>query len=222
MTTTKRASKAKRTRSAKIVAELSIDGVSSIHGVTFDGRHVWFADGTRGGLVAIDPETKQTVRRLPDIPAEAGTAFDGKHLYQLADGRIQKIDAASGKIVGTIPAPGKGSNSGLAFAEGALWVGQYRDRKIHKIDAKTGKILKTITSDRFVTGVTWADGQLWHGTWDSEGADIRRVDAETGELEQMTLPKGVGCTGVEADDRGRIWFGDSKTGKLRAIARARP
>ena len=215
-----RARKTRTTRRAKIVAELSIDGVSSIHGVTFDGRNVWFADGTRGGLVAIDPETRRTVRRLPDIPAEAGTAFDGKHLYQLAGGRIQKIDVKTGKIVGTIPAPGEGRDSGLAFAAGALWVGQYRDRKIHKIDVKTGKILKTITSDRFVTGVTWVDGQLWHGTWEGEEADIRHLDPETGEvLEQRTLPKGVGCAGVEADHSGRIWFGDAKTGKLRAIAR---
>ena len=51
----------------------------------------------------------------------------------------------------------KGLDSGLTWAEGSLWVGQYRDRKIHLIDPQTGAILRTIESNRFVTGVTWVD-----------------------------------------------------------------
>src|SRR5262245_7121344 len=161
-----------------------------IHGVTHDGRSVWAATGSQ--LIAFDPESGQVVRTL-DRDGDAGTAFDGKHLYQIAEARIDKIDPATGDVVASIPAPGHGHDSGLAWAEGSLWVGQYRDRKIHQIDPETGAIVRTIESNRFVTGVTWVDGELWHGTWEGDESDVRRIDPQSGTvLERLELPRGAG------------------------------
>ena len=166
-------------------------GVDGVHGVSFDGQRVWFASGDR--LNALDPESGDIVGAL-DVAADAGTAFDGKHLFQIADAVIRKIDPRTGEVLGTIPAPGSGGDSGLAWAEGTLWVGQHRDRKIHQIDPETGSVLRTIESDRFVTGVTWVDGELWHGTWQDEASDVRRVDPDTGELlERLRMPDGTGA-----------------------------
>src|SRR5499426_2529116 len=117
--------------------------VDEVHGVTFDGRHVWFASGEK--LNAFDPASEKTMRSI-DVAAHAGTAFDGRHLFQLAEDRIQKIDPKTGRVLATIPAPGGGS-SGLAWAEGTLWVGQDRDRKIYQIDPQTGAILRTLESN---------------------------------------------------------------------------
>ena len=111
-------------------------GADHVHGVTFDGQHVWFASGDK--INAFDP-TSGTMQRSIEVAAHAGTAFDGKHLWQIAEARIDKIDPASGDVVASIPAPGGGSDSGLAWAEGSLWVGQYRDRKIHAIDPSTSR-----------------------------------------------------------------------------------
>ena len=146
-----------------------------MHGVTFDGQQVWFAAGDK--LNAFDPASGKTLRSI-DVAAHAGTAFDGRHLFQIAEDRIQKIDPKTGHVLATIPAPGGGGDSGLAWAEGTLWVGQYRDRKIHQIDPETGAILRTIESNRFVTGVTWVDGELWHGTWEGDESDLRRIDPQ--------------------------------------------
>jgi glutamine cyclotransferase len=154
-------------------------GVDAVHGVTFDGRHVWFASGAK--LNAIDPDTGKLVRSI-DVAAHARTAFDGRHLFQIAEDRILRIDSETGRVLSTIPAPGGGADSGLAWAEGVLWMGQHRGRKIHQIDPQTGAILRTIESDRFVTGVTWSDGELWHATWEGERSDLRRVDPDTGEV----------------------------------------
>ena len=145
--------------------------------------------GRRGeNLIAFDPETGEATRKL-ECAGDAGTAFDGEYLYQVAEGRIDKIDPATGDVVASIPAPGNGNDSGLAWAEGSLWVGQYRDRKIHQIDPATGAILRTIESNRFVTGVTWVDGELWHGTWEGDESDIRRIDPESGAvLERLKMP----------------------------------
>ena len=123
-------------------------------------------------------------------------------------------------MLATIPAPGGGGDSGLAWAEGSLWVGHYRDRKIYQIDPETGEILRTIASNRFVTGVTWVDGELWHGTSEGGEADVRHVDARTGEvLEKLEMPPGVGVSGLESDGGDRFFCGGAKSGKVRAIRR---
>jgi glutamine cyclotransferase len=203
---------------AEIVREYGpFPGVNSVHGVTYDGEHVWFASGDK--LTALDPASGKTLRSV-DVPSHAGTAFDGRHFYQLAEDRIQKIDPASGRVISTIPAPGGGGDSGLTWAEGTLWVGQYRDRRIRQIDPETGAILRTIESNRFVTGVTWVEGELWHGTWEGDEADIRRIDPDTGKvLESLTMPAGAGVSGLESDGRDQFFCGGGKSGTVRAVRR---
>jgi glutamine cyclotransferase len=190
-----------------------------VHGLTFDGRHVWFASGDK--LNALDPASGQIVRAI-DVAAHAGTAFDGRYLFQIAEDRIRKIDPDTGEVLSSIPAPGAGGDSGLAWAEGSLWVGQHRGRKIHQIDPETGVILRTIESNRLVTGVSWIDGDLWHATWDDDGSDVRRIDAKTGEiLEKLDMPADTGVSGLESDGDERFFCGGGATGKIRAIRRPR-
>jgi glutamine cyclotransferase len=196
-------------------------GVSAVHGLTFDGQRIWFATGDH--LQSLDPKDGRVERSI-EVPAHAGTAFDGTHLYQIAESRIQKIDPASGKVLSTIPAPGNGGDSGMAWAEGSLWVGEYRARKIHQVDPETGEVLRTIDSNRFVTGVTWVEGQLWHGTWEPEAtySELRRIDPQTGAvLEQLDLPEGVHVSGLEADGGERFYGGGGNSGKVRAVRQPR-
>jgi glutamine cyclotransferase len=204
---------------AEIVREYGpFPGVDRVHGVSFDGQHVWFASGDK--INALDPASGKMLRSI-DVPAHAGTAFDGQHLFQLAEDRIQKIDPQTGRVLTTIPAPG-GGGSGLTWAEGTLWIGQYRDRKILQIDPQTGAVLRTIESSRFVTGVTWVDGELWHGTWEGDESDLRRVDPKTGEvLQTLEMPPGVKISGLESDGGDQFFCGDGSGGKLRAVRRPR-
>jgi glutamine cyclotransferase len=192
-------------------------GIDAVHGVTFDGQHVWFASGDK--LNAIDPDSGKLVRSI-DVAAHAGTAFDGQHLFQIAEDRIQKIDPKTGRVLSTIPAPGGGGDSGLAWAEGVLWVGQHRGRKIHQIDPETGKILRTIESNRVVTGVTWIDGELWHATWEGDESDVRRVDPEMGKvLQRLEMPPGTGVSGLESDGGDRFFCGGGSSGMVRVVRR---
>ena len=206
-----------RRSAAEILSEYGpFPDVDRVNGVTFDGRHVWFASGDR--LNALDPASGQTARSI-DIAAHAGTAFDGQHLFQIAEDRIQKIDPDTGRVLATIPAPG-GGDSGLAWAEGTLWVGQYRERKIHQVDPDTGAILRTIESNRFVTGVTWVDSELWHGTWEGDESDLTRIDPRTGEvLERLEMPSGVSVSGLESDGGDQFFCGGGNSGKVRAVRR---
>lgn len=192
---------------------------AEVHGLTFDGHHVWFASGDR--LNALDPASGE-IDHCIDVAAHAGTAFDGRYLFQIAEDRIQKIDPETGAVLSSIPAPGSGGDSGLAWAEGSLWVGQHRGRKIHQVDPETGRVLRTIESNRFVTGVSWVDGELWHATWEGDESDLRRIDPETGAvLEKLDMPPEVGISGLEADGGERFFCGGGGSGKIRAIRRPR-
>jgi glutamine cyclotransferase len=203
---------------AEVVREYGpFPGTDNVHGVTYDGQQVWFASGEK--LNAFDPANGKTVRSI-DAAAYAGTAFDGRHLYQIAEGRIQKIDPNTGRVLATIPAPSGGGHSGLAWAEGTLWVGQYHDRKIHQVDPETGVILRTIETSRYVTGVTWVDGELWHGTWEGDESDLRRVDPRSGEvLELVEMPSGTRVSGLESDGGDRFFCGGGNSGKVRVVRR---
>src|SRR6202795_3520693 len=203
---------------AEIVQEYGpFPGTDRVHGVSYDGQYGWFASGDK--LNSFDPASGKMMRSI-DVAAHAGTAFDGKHLFQIAEDRIQKIDPKTGRVLSTIPAPGAGGDSGLAWAEGTLWVGQHRGRKIHQIDPETGAILRTIESNRVVTGVTWIDGELWHGTWEGEESDLRRLDPQTGVVqERIEMPPGTGVSGLESDGGDRFFCGGGSSGKVRAVRR---
>ena len=207
-------------RAAEVLREYGpFPGIDQVHGVTFDGQHVWFASGDK--LTALDPENGKSVRSI-DVAAHAGSAFDGQHLFQLAEDRIQKIDPKTGRVLSTIPAPGGRGSSGLAWAEGTLWVGEYQARKVHQIDPRTGAVLRTIESNRFVTGVTWADGELWHGTLENGESELRRVDPRTGDvLESLEMPAGVSVSGLESDGGDRFFCGGGKSAKVRVVRRPR-
>ena len=206
-----------KTSSAEIIREYGpFPGVEKVHSVSFDGAHVWFASGDR--LNVLDPASGKTVRTL-SVTAVAGTAFDGTHIFQIADNRIQKIDPKSGKVISTIPAPAEGA-AGMAWAEGSLWVGQHRNKKILQVDPETGDILRSIEAKRMVTGVTWVDGDLWHGTWEAEQSDLRRIDPKTGEvLEQIDMPPGMVVSGLEADGKDCFYCGGGPSGTVRAVKR---
>jgi glutamine cyclotransferase len=203
--------------SAEIIREYGPFDVERVNGVTFDGKQVWFASGDK--LSAFDPASGKAQRAL-DVPAHAGTAFDGEHLFQIAENRIQKIDPKTGRVLATIPAPGKGGDSGLAWAEGALWVGHYRERKIYQVDPETGAILRTIEASRFVTGVTWVDGELWHGSWENDEGGLSRLDPKTGEeLERLDMPPDMTVSGLESNGKDQFFCGGGSSKKVRAVRR---
>jgi len=206
------------TQPARVVREYGpFPGVEQVHGLTFDGRQVWFA--SNDGLRCLDPQSGGLARRL-DVPCDAGTAFDGRHIYQIAGAAILKLDPETGRVLSTIPAPGGGGDSGLTWAEGKLWVGQYRARQIVCLDPETGAIIKTLQSDRFVTGITWLDGELWHGTWEGDESELRRIDPDSAEvLTRLTMPEGEGVSGLESDGDQTFYCGGGRRGTVRAVRR---
>lgn len=191
-------------------------GIDQVNGVTCDGDNVWVASGD--ALNAVDAATGQPKRSI-DVAAHAGTAFDGVHLYQLDDDRIRKVDPITGRVVSTITVPAGGS--GLAWAEGTLWMGQYEDRLIRRIDPESGATISTVTSDRFVTGVTWVEGELWHAGSLDDSCALNHVDPATGDvLETIVMPDGVWVSGIESAGGNQFFCGHGDAGTVSVVGRA--
>jgi glutamine cyclotransferase len=205
-------------RPAEVVREYGpFPGSDNVHGVTFDGKDVWFADGER--IRSFDPESGEAGRAVT-VRSDAGTAFDGRHFFQLAKDGIRKIDSKTGQVVATIPAPAAGGPAGLTWAEGTLWLALHHDGKIVQIDPETGRVLRTIDATRFVTGVTFVDGELWHGRWEGEESELRRLDPASGEvLERLSMPERSHVSGVESDGGDLFYCGGGPSGKVRAVRR---
>lgn len=211
---------------AATVRELALEEFGSIHGVTVDGDgNLWFGHGKEGCLACVEPETGRLLRSYPHIRATSGTAFDGTHVWQIADDRIVRVEPETGAVVQSLPTPAGVQCSGMAWVAGALWIGDYAGKRLVKLSLETGEVVKELSSDRFVTGIEWIGGALWHGAWErtgKEGGDVgarlRRVDTESGAVLQEVAVEGqwtISGTGVDA--AGRLWCGGGGRGGIRAV-----
>jgi hypothetical protein len=204
----------KTSKEAELLAEYGFPGIERVHGVTHDGRDAWIAVGDR--LQAVAPDG--TLGRSLPVRAEAGAAFDGRHFYQIAEGIIQKVDPTTGAVLAVLPVPPNRDYAGLTWAEGALWVAEHQGRRILKIDPESGRVLRIVRSDRPVTGVTFAAGDLWHGSIEADEGELRRVDPHSGEvLEALAMPGRAYVSGLEHDGQGRFYAGGGRSGRLRVV-----
>ncbi len=205
---------------AEIIREYGpFPGVDSVAGVSHDGQHVWFASGDK--LNALDPASGK-IQRTIDVAAHAGTAFDGQHLFQIAEEahpedrpedrsgachdprarrrrqlrpRVGRRNALGGAASGAEDPSGRSRNGG--------------DPSHHRVQPLRhwGHL------DR---------RRLWHGTWERDESELRRVDPQSGDvLETLEMPPGVNVSGLEADGGDRFFCGGGNSGKVRAVRRPR-
>ena len=193
-------------------------GIDTVHGVTYDGRQVWLASGdrsTRSTRPAAPPCARSRCPRTPDRVRWQASVPDRRTpdpSHRSADRPGARLDSR----------PGQRWRFGTRLGRSSLWVGQYRDRKIHQIDPHTGAVLRTIQSNRFVTGVTWVEGELWHATWENDRSELLHLDPHTGEvLESVEMPGATKISGLETDGPDRFFCGGARGGQIRAVRRPR-
>src|ERR1700680_2967371 len=110
--------------------------------------------------------------RMQERPSTASTCFRSPRVASRRS--IQRPAVCSPRSRRPPAAVTRGSRGPKGRSGG----GQYEDRKIYQVDPQTGAILRPIETSRFVTGVTWIDGELCHGTWEGDESDLRRVDPQ--------------------------------------------
>jgi len=108
----------------------------------------------RGQAERFDPSSGKMQRSI-NVAAHAGTAFDGQHLFQIAENRIQKIDP---KLAECSPPSRtrRWRRLRACVAEGTLWVGSIGTENLSG-DPETGSVLAHRVQP-LRHGVTWVDG----------------------------------------------------------------
>src|ERR1700733_9691353 len=142
---------------------------------------------------------------FPGADRVNGVTFDGQHVWFASGDKLNAFDPTSGKTVRSIDVA---SHAGTAFDGQHLF--QIAEDRIQKIDPQTGGVLATIPAPGGGgdSGVTWVDGELWHGTWEGDESDVRRIDPRTGKvLERLEMPPGTGVSGLESDGADRVFCG---------------
>jgi hypothetical protein len=200
----------------EIEREIPLD-VGQMHGVTWDGELVWCVDGAAPRLLGVRPDDGTIARVISGFLADAGTAFDGEHLWQIGGDRARRVDRRDGSVIAEIQLPDDGV-SGMSWADGHFWVGNHRGKHLLKVGLD-GRVAARIDSDCHVCGVTWSRGELWHCAWSTRSpsadgwAELRRVDPLNGAvLRRLRFPDWV--AGIEADAHGRLWCATDASRKL--------
>ncbi len=192
------------------------EGARGAFGVAHDGLHLWVAGGD--GIRAVDPGSGEVVG-IAQVNADAGTAYDGRWLYQLSEGFILRVDPKTGTEVGRVPAPCQEGHSGMAWANGSLWIGEYRGGRIHRVDPATGEVQSVVQTQRYVTGIAWVGPHLWHGSAGAGRADVDHLDEASGQaLRRLQLPEGLAVAGVAVDPEGRMYCAGGSDGLVRLIS----
>jgi outer membrane protein assembly factor BamB len=170
-------------RTAEITAEFTIPGITCIHGVTFDGTHVWFAAGPGDDIHCVDPATGALVKSFGRTDCNAGLAFDGRHLWQIASERIDCIDRATGKTLRTIRSDRL--VTGVTWAGAELWHGTYPEDEnsiepgeLREIDPESGAVRQSVhlPAGTLVSGTEFdGRGRIWLGSLERKKATLRAV-----------------------------------------------
>ena len=178
------------------------------------GGQVWVLDPTDRTLARIDPQTDTVAQTI----APASQPSD----ILLSAGPCGSPAGATGGSCGSTPAPAApesvvrtgGNPSGLAAADGAVWVATDGSGLLARIDARTGQVTSRIRiSDAPAAVVAGASG-LW--VLSPLDATVSRVDPRRHAV-TATIALG-GQPAALAEAGGSIWIGDRADGTLLRLA----
>jgi hypothetical protein len=205
-----------RRDAAQLVREHTIEGVAdAVHGACFDGRHLVLAAGYR--LFRLVPDSGRVVDQLETFPAPGGLAYDGRHAWQLSEGRFQAVELRTGFVAKSI-GPGIDGVTGIECFEGDLLVLHAGGRCLSRIETLDATTVARVETDVLLRGLTWGAGQLWSST----GNALVCIDpASARVLKRITVPSGVEVVDMTGDGEGRLWCADGKAPGVRAFVRPR-
>ncbi len=185
-------------------------------GLTWSGEFLWFSEGIRNQIMAVDPHTGQVEHQIacPDVRSDM-TTLSGRLVQIVGAGRVLRvIDPQTGGVISELPNPRPGHVlSGIEASSEGVWLGYEDLRVIDLRSAADFRLLSSIPVSRPVAGVTVSDNYLVYA--DYPAAVISFVDIERG-TEAASFSVHGNPTGITWDG-SRIWYCDHTTLQLRAI-----
>jgi len=174
------------------------------------------ADNDARENLPIIPKRVEKLLRAPGIkqPNDLQFAPDGNLwiLDQVDPNKVFKVNPADGSILEQVQTESI-HGSGIAFGNGAWWIGSTKSLKTLKVDPKTGKTLKSfdtpgsglygnLTTPSGAHGIKWVDGRYWMAV--PASGKIYLMEPESGEVVRSIPAPTVRTHGL-AWDNGFLW-----------------
>ena len=182
-----------------IVAYHELGG--QINSSLFDGTHIWTSiHGNFGGAVeAWDLSGKKVIHRKLEGQSPTEMVFDGEHLWVAIAGKVTKLRADHGEVVGTYPAGG--GNQDLAFDGTHIWASNHAADTVTRLRASDGALVSTHRVGNGPTALEFDGTHIWvTNTYDDSVTRLRASDGTT----LGTYPVGDRPEGLEFDG-AHIW-----------------
>jgi glutamine cyclotransferase len=187
--------------------------------------HVWFAAAFLVSSPAL-ADTGDPVASFPSsFPSPDGLAWDGAFLWatDCSYSRIDKVDPATGAVVGSIDVAGVSSDE-LAWDGTAMWVSDHTKTempsmpapppRIYRVDTATAAVLSFFdapSDNKYPMGLAWDGKSVWNvDPWD--GA-IYELDPATGAIKRSLPSPAPGACGLTWDG-ACLWLTDAQTDGL--------
>ena len=170
-------------------------GVTACYGTFFGNRFYAISkqDGGYGRISVCDANSTRVIKQIKDIDGKDGRSFcgvDEHKAYVSTAGGIYTLDLDE-LTVGAAVKNADGGDAKLGECGNMVRLGDYvyateYGKSLRIIDCNTDRIVATITAK--VYSITMSkDGQLWVST----DKGISRVNTESRQLEEITLPSGI-------------------------------
>jgi hypothetical protein len=202
---------------AQLLREYVVEEVDhDLYGATFDGKRVVVAAGDH--LVRLVPESGRAVDHLETFADRGGLAFDGRHIWQHSEGRLQKLDPRTGFVLLSL-SPALEGITGLECVDQDLLVLHAGGRALarvetFRIEALGARTIANIELSVPLQGLAWMGRELWSST----GPELCRIDPTSGQVSgRVTLPGFEACD-LTGDGAGQIWCVDGRSRTVHAFA----
>jgi len=195
--------------------------------VAFDDGAFWLASPPFTNIVALDPATHERIRVVshPVTKPQNMAVADGIMWVNDFDRpRVVGVDVATSRVVHDydLPSEDGGGATGLAFADGSLWVGTRYSEELFRLDPATGDVEAAIP---VAAQVLASDGDLLIA---QSSGKLHRIDMARNVVlwstAEITTPSiwtavafGGGYIWVSDDTRGTVTKVEPATGKVARV-----
>ena len=186
---------------------------------SYAAGHFWAWAGDPDLFVEIDPKSGAVLKRISPTSEVRAYAVAGNDLWEVGNRTLAKIDINLGAEVARYPLPRDpalpGAQTGVAVAEGSIWVTRGGLNEVLRVDPATGRVVRRYEGVTGAVTIAIDAGVAWTI---SNFSGVMVLDLVTGSVVRAGIP--VGTLQYVAAGGGYGWVSDEAKGLVYKIDRA--
>jgi DNA-binding SARP family transcriptional activator/DNA-binding beta-propeller fold protein YncE len=186
---------------------------------SYAAGHFWAWAGNPDVFVEIDPGSGTVLKRISPTSDVRAYVVTGNALWEVGDATLAEIDIDLSAEVRRYPLPRDpklpGGQTGVAAADGSLWVTRGGLDEVLRIDPHAGRVVRVYSGVPGAVSIAVDAGSAWTI---SHFSGVSVLDLATGKVVRASIP--VGPLQYVAAGGGYGWVSDEAKGTVYKIDRA--